>query len=170
MKVLTFSLFVIAVVFTLGCSTENPLCSDNYCIEGEIYLKSDLEADATFDALPGTVSEETLINLLTVDVGEYTFESVEVTGNIDWDFQDTDWQYRENDVTYLKKVILEIEADEGRFGENRVLLIHLNKDTVSRDANFTEHVDFLGTETIKLTHHIGIATFKGDIVDAPTKP
>ena len=169
MKVLTFSLFVIAVVFTLGCSTENPLCSDNYCIEGEIYLKSDLEANATFDALPGTVSEQTLINLLTVDVGEYTFESVNITGNIDWDFLDTDWQYRENRVTYLKKVILEIEADQGQFGENRIILVHLNKDTVRRDANFVEHVGFLETGTIKLTHHIGIAEFKGDIVGAPTK-
>ena len=134
MKVLTFSLIVTAIIFTLGCSTENPLCTDNYCVEGEVFLKTDLEEDETFDELPGTVSEQSLIDLLTVDVGEYTFESVEVTGNIDWDFQDTDWQYRENSVTYLKKVTLEIEADEGRFGENRVLLIHLNKDTISRDA------------------------------------
>ena len=169
MKLFIFSLLVIAIVFTLGCSTENPLCSDTYCIEGEIYLKSDLEADATFDTLPGTVSEETLINLLTVDVGEYTFESVEITGKVDWNFQDTDWQYRENNVTYLKKVILEIETDEGGFGENRVLLVNLNKDTVYRDARFTRHVQFLGTETITLTHHIGIAEFNGNIVGAPTK-
>ena len=153
----------------LGCETVNPLCSDTYCIEGEIYLKSDLEADATFDTLPGTVSEETLINLLTVDVGEYTFESVNITGKVDWDFLDTDWQYRENSVTYLKKVILEIEADQGEFGENRIILVHLNKDTVRLDANFVEHVDFLDTETITLTHHIGIAEFNGNIVGAPTK-
>ena len=108
-------------------------------------------------------------NLLTVDVGEYTFESVEITGKIDWDFLDTDWQYRENSVTYLKKVILEIEADQGEFGENRIILVHLNTDTVRRDANSVEHVDFLGTETITLTHHIGIAEFNGNIVGAPTK-
>ena len=163
-----FLIFVL-VMAIVGCETTNPLCTENYCIEGEIYLKSDLEADATFDTLPGTVSEETLINLLTVDVGEYTFESVEITGKIDWDFLDTDWQYRENSVTYLKKVILEIEADQGEFGENRIILVHLNTDTVSRDANFVEHVDFLGTETITLTHHIGIAEFNGNIVGAPTK-
>ena len=124
---------------------------------------------SSFDTLPGTVSEETLINLLTVDVGEYTFESVEITGKIDWDSLDTDWQYRENSVTYLKKVILEIEADQGEFGENRIILVHLNNDTVETDANSTEHVDFLGTETITLTHHIGIAEFNGNIVGAPTK-
>ena len=163
-----FLIFVL-VMTIVGCETTNPLCTENYCIEGEIYLKSDLEADATFDTLPGTVSEETLINLLTVDVGEYTFESVEITGKIDWDFLDTDWQYRENSVTYLKKVILEIEADQGEFGENRIILVHLNTDTVRRDANSVEHVDFLGTETITLTHHIGIAEFNGNIVGAPTK-
>ena len=163
-----FLIFVL-VMAIVGCETTNPLCTENYCIEGEIYLKSDLEADATFDTLPGTVSEETLINLLTVDVGEYTFESVEITGKIDWDFLDTDWQYRENSVTYLKKVILEIEADQGEFGENRIILVHLNNDTVETDANSTEHVDFLGTETITLTHHIGIAEFNGNIVGAPTK-
>ena len=168
-QILTITLTVFAVVFTMGCETTNPICSDTYCLEGKIYLKSELAEDATFDELPGTVSEETLVNLLTVDVGEYTFEVVEITGVVDWDFLDSDWQYRENNITYLKKVILEIEADEGRFGENRVLLVHLNKDTVRRDANFKEHVDFLGTETIKLTHHIGIAEFKGDIVGAPTK-
>jgi hypothetical protein len=157
-----FLIFVL-VMAIVGCETTNPLCTENYCIEGEIYLKSDLEADATFDDLPGTVSEETLVNLLTVDVGEYTFESVDVTGKIDWDFRDDDWRYREDGITYLKKVILEIEADQGRFGENRIILVHLNADTVETD------IDFLGTETITLTHHIGIAEFNGNIVGAPTK-
>ena len=51
MKVLTFSLFVIAVVFTLGCSTENPLCTDNFCVEGEIYPRSELAAGQEFSEL-----------------------------------------------------------------------------------------------------------------------
>ena len=162
-------MLILVFLCLIGCSTENPLCTDTYCVEGQIFLKTDLEADASFDELPGTVSEETLIDLLTVDVGEYTFEPIEITGRIDWDFLDTDWQYREDGVAYLKKVILEIEVDEGRFGENRIILVHLNKDTVRLDANFIERVDFLGTETITLTHHIGIAEFNGDIVGAPTK-
>ena len=59
-----------------GCSTENPLCTDTYCVKGEIFLKTDLEVDEPFDTLPATVDEQTLIDLLTVDVGEYDFESV----------------------------------------------------------------------------------------------
>lgn len=163
-----FALIAFAM-FILGCGTENPVCTDTYCITGEVFLRSELEEGQPFEELPATVSEQELINLLTVDVGEYRFEPITVTGRVDWDFQDTDWQYRENRVTYLKKVILEIEADAGRFGENRVILVHLNKDTVETDAQFVEYVDFLGTARIRLTHHIGIATFKGNIVGAPTK-
>ena len=187
MRLFTFSLFIIVVISMLGCSAENPICSTNFCAVGEVFPRSELEDGQAFSEvdIDDTVIFATLAGGDTpvqttpvattlppddVAPGEHTFEPVEVTGIIDWDFRDTDWQYRENSVTYLKKVTLEIEADEGRFGENRVLLIHLNKDTVTRDENFTEHVDFLGTETIKLTHHIGIATFKGDIVGAPTKP
>ena len=52
MKILTFLLFVIAVVFTLGCSTENPLCTDNFCVEGEIYAKSELAEGQAYGDLP----------------------------------------------------------------------------------------------------------------------
>ena len=162
-------ILMLSLLLCVGCSTENPLCTDTYCVKGEIFFKEDLNADEPFDRLPATFSEQTIVDLLTVDVGEYTFEPVFVTGKVDWDFRSSQWQYRENNVTYLRKFTLEIETDAGRFGENRVLLLHLNKDTVIRDVNFFEHVDFLGTETVQLTHHIGIAEFKGDIVGAPTK-
>ena len=52
MKLFTFSLFVIVAVFTLGCSTENPLCTDNFCVEGEIYAKSELAEGQAYGDLP----------------------------------------------------------------------------------------------------------------------
>ena len=167
--VIAILLFTFSLLSLNGCSTENPLCTETYCVEGEIFLKTDLEVDETFETLPASVDEQSLIDLLTVNVGEYDFESVVVTGKIDWDFQSSQWQYRQNSVTYLRKFTLEFERDSGRFGENRVILVHLNNDTVIRDANFREHVDFLGTATVRLTHYIGIAEFKGDIIGAPTK-
>ena len=100
---------------------------------------------------------------------EFQFEPITVTGKIDWDFSSPRWQYRQDGITYLKQVTLEFESDEGRFGRNRVILVNLSKDTVRRDADFTEYVDFLGTESIRLTYHIGIATYIGEIVGAPTK-
>ena len=193
MKLFTFSLLVIALAFILGCSAENPICSTNFCAVGEVFPRSELDANAAFSEVdvddsqiltvlveppkptpqttpvPETTPESDIDDLLTVDVGEYNFEPVTVTGKLDWDFLSDDWQYRENRITYLKKVTLEFESDAGEFGENRVILVHLNQDTVQRDANFTEHVDFLGTGTIHLTQHIGIAEFKGNIVGAPTK-
>ena len=42
--VLMLSAFAL-MIFTIGCSTENPLCSDNYCVEGEIYPRSELVGD-----------------------------------------------------------------------------------------------------------------------------
>lgn len=167
-KYLSLFLILIGGGILQSCGTENPICTDNYCITGEVFPREDL-GDREFTEAPGNIDENTLINLLTVDVGEYEFKPVLVTGKIDWDFQSPLWQYRQNRITYLKKVTLEIESDQGRFNENRVILIYLNKDTVEEDSNFNEHVDFLGTETIRLTHHIGIATFKGDIIGAPTK-
>lgn len=165
---MAFMLFVFCMALA-GCSTENPLCTDNYCVTGEIYAKTDLAEDATFDTLPGTVNEDKLIQLLTVDVGEYEFESITVTGRVDWNFDDEDWEYTENNVTYIKKLVIEFESDDGEFGANRSILVHLNTDTVVYDANFVEHVDLFGTESINLTHHIGMAEYNGDIVGAPTK-
>ena len=52
MKFFTLSLCVLTVVFAIGCSTENPLCTDNYCVEGEIYPKSDLAAGVEYGDLP----------------------------------------------------------------------------------------------------------------------
>ena len=165
--VLIMFIVFVAMILTIGCSTENPLCTTNYCVTGEVFAKSDLDDGQSYDDVPASVSEQSLIDLLSIQTpGD--FESTTVTGTLDWDFRSTDWQYREDRVTYLKKVILEI-LDEGQFGENRVILVLLNTDTVQRDADFTEHVDFLGTGTIELTQWVNVGTFKGDIVGAPTK-
>ena len=46
MKHLTILLFLLLTV--IGCSAENPLCTDNYCVTGEIFPRSDLEIGAEF--------------------------------------------------------------------------------------------------------------------------
>ena len=48
MKVLTCSLIVTAIIFTLGCSTENPICSTNFCAIGEVFPRSELEEGQAF--------------------------------------------------------------------------------------------------------------------------
>ena len=54
-----FLLTILVLSFAIGCSTENPLCTDNYCITGEIFSKDDLEADQPFEVLP--IDESALI-------------------------------------------------------------------------------------------------------------
>ena len=49
------------LVVAAGCSTENPLCTDNYCVEGNIFLKSDLEEDQIYSVLPVDIDESALI-------------------------------------------------------------------------------------------------------------
>ena len=51
MRHFIFSLVVTAVVFKFGCSTENPLCTDNFCVEGEIYPRSELAGGQEFSEL-----------------------------------------------------------------------------------------------------------------------
>ena len=43
MLIVTLMLILfIAVILLSGCYTENPLCTDNYCVSGEIFLRSQL--------------------------------------------------------------------------------------------------------------------------------
>jgi len=48
MRFFTFSLFVIAVIFTLSCSAENPICTTNFCAVGEVFPRSELEDGQAF--------------------------------------------------------------------------------------------------------------------------
>ena len=56
--VLMLSAFAL-LIFTIGCSTENPLCSDNYCVSGEIFLRSELLEGEEFSEV--NVVESSLI-------------------------------------------------------------------------------------------------------------
>lgn len=48
MRFFTFSLFVIAVIFTIGCNAENPVCTTNFCAVGEIFPRSELQDGQAF--------------------------------------------------------------------------------------------------------------------------
>ena len=54
MKRLTLSrILTLFLLFSfLGCETINPLCTENYCVEGEIYPKSELRVGAKYGELP----------------------------------------------------------------------------------------------------------------------
>ena len=53
------------MIFTFGCNTENPLCTDNYCVEGEIYPRSELVGDFSPLAVDDSVIFATLVGGVT---------------------------------------------------------------------------------------------------------
>ena len=159
-------IFVCSILLFIGCSTQKQFYTDN-TLESEI--NGGEIVDERLYTPDMSIDLQTLINLQTADVGEYVFEPIVVTGKTDWDFLSEEWQYQENHQIYLRKLTLDIKTMTPGFGGSRVILVHLNTDTLYTDKNFLEYVDFRGEATIRLTHHIGIATFKGDIIDVPTK-
>lgn len=57
------TLFILYLFTTsLGCGTENPICSDNYCVTGEIFPKSELDPDTTYDEV--RIDEATFLSML----------------------------------------------------------------------------------------------------------
>ena len=52
MKLYTFSLFLIlSLAFSIGCESQNPICGDTLCVDGSVFLKSELPADAEYDSV-----------------------------------------------------------------------------------------------------------------------
>jgi len=47
-----FFTYFLVLSFVIGCSTENPLCTDNYCVTGEIFEKSELTEGQDHGTLP----------------------------------------------------------------------------------------------------------------------
>ena len=62
----TIAFMALILLTCIACSTENPLCTDNYCVEGEIFVRSEL-GDREFSELPATVNEERILGILTPD-------------------------------------------------------------------------------------------------------
>ena len=63
MKITVFSLIItVILIFSIGCSTENPICGDTLCVDGSVFLKSDLTDNDKYDSV--SVDESGLIAAL----------------------------------------------------------------------------------------------------------
>ena len=58
-----FFLILFFVVGLCGCETVNPLCTENYCVEGKIYGKSLLPENAEYGELP--INDSQLLGAIT---------------------------------------------------------------------------------------------------------
>ena len=68
------------MIFTFGCNTENPLCTDNYCVEGEIYPRSELVGDFSPIAVDDSVILATFAGVTPATPIEITPAPVETEG------------------------------------------------------------------------------------------
>ena len=47
-----FSLFLIlSLAFSIGCESQNPICGDTLCVDGSVFLKSELPAGTEYDSV-----------------------------------------------------------------------------------------------------------------------
>lgn len=62
---LIFLPLLVGLIFILasGCETQNPVCSENYCVMGEIFPRSEI-GEREFEELPASVDEKTVVGLL----------------------------------------------------------------------------------------------------------
>ena len=54
-------------ILSSGCETSNPVCSESYCVTGEIFPRDQLKRRQKFDELPATVDEAAILAILRGD-------------------------------------------------------------------------------------------------------
>ncbi len=62
-RTLFFIAFGFVSVGLLGCATEDPLCTDNYCVIGEVFERDALEDDS-FMELPENIREQDILRIV----------------------------------------------------------------------------------------------------------
>ena len=147
MKLFTFSLIVI-VVSTLGCSTENPLCTDNYCVEGEIYARSELADDAAFSklAIDDSVILATLVSTPTPvetapDDAKTTDDTVTLADIVtDVASNGVNSSYKGQTVTITAAVKFTFDATETR---NSGVTLHTHNEQISFFVDDSDGADDL---------------------------
>ena len=111
MKYLCTPLLTLSALLCLGCNTENPICTDNYCITGEVFARSEI-GDREFDevdiddseliqAYQDLITPEPTPTTPTIHVSDiqadvemhgqqsdYIGEWVSVSGIVDWKSKD----------------------------------------------------------------------------------
>lgn len=87
MSRLNLLLLIVFIAFvSAGCETENPLCTDNFCVEGVVYPIDELDPDQDYDELE--IDDESLLEIIGENVGniDVTFvrtDEVEIVATMD---------------------------------------------------------------------------------------
>ena len=122
-----FAPLMFCFAFLTGCETQNPICSENYCVEGIIYHKSllfsdetysevEVDDDAIFNAIFSTTPQTPILTKKSTlsdivahvaaggkDCLEQTYT---ITGTVDFNFQGVTGRFltietNNNDITFF---------------------------------------------------------------------
>ena len=124
------------MIFTVGCSTENPLCSTTYCVDGEIFLRSQLEEGEEFSEV--NVVEQSLLAAFANATPQIPVETtpapVETTPVASPTLSDIVTDFAAGNTTYLNQTVTitgyVAYKDEG----GDAMIIHTEPDSAGAAA------------------------------------
>ena len=106
------ALFCLVMSATLfGCETVNPICSDNFCVVGEVFPRSEI-GDREFSEVDVNDSQILAILVGTPQPATTEFSTVVTIADIISDVADRGTQYIEETVTLSATVNLNLTDDE----------------------------------------------------------
>ena len=126
--ILLLTLVLLASFF--GCDAQNPVCSDNFCVVGEVFLRSDLDANQEFSEVDvnDSVIFATLIGTTPVET-----TPVEPTVDDSVSLSSVVADVAAGGTTYAGKIITitaEVEFDASIFDDNDAITLVTNDDDV----------------------------------------
>ena len=132
MKLFTFSLLVIAIVFTLGCSAENPICSTNFCAVGEVFPRAEL-GDREFSEvdIDDSVIFATLVGGEPIETTPVVDAAAEDTVSLSDILADVG----AGDTTYLDQTVTITGYVAYKNNGGDAMVVHTNADVADATSN-----------------------------------
>ena len=96
-------LLLLLTPFILGCSTENPLCSTTYCVDGEIFLRSQLLEGEEFSEV--NVVEQSLLAAFANVTPQIPVETTPAPAETEVSIMDIINDAGAGNETYLNKTV-----------------------------------------------------------------
>ena len=122
MKLFTFSLLAIAIVFSFGCSAENPICSTNFCAVGEVFPRSELDGNTAFSEV--AVDDSVILAALAGVPTPVETTPIKDTVSLSSILADVG----AGDTTYLNQTVIVTGYVAYKNDEGDAMVVHTNAD------------------------------------------
>ena len=102
-SILAYTTILATLILTIGCHTENPLCTDNYCVSGEIFLRSQLLEGEEFSEID--VAESQLLAAFANATPQTPVQTLPDTVETDVSLSDIIADVAAGNTTYLNQTV-----------------------------------------------------------------